>query len=65
VSIDIKPENKGKLHEELGVKQGEKISTAKLNAAEKTAGPAERKRINFAKVARTWNHKGRSSGRGR
>ena len=52
--IKIKPQNKGKLHKELGVPQGKKISTKKLESAKKGASPAEKKRIIFAENARKW-----------
>jgi len=52
----IKPANVGKLHEDLGVPKGEPIPAAKLAAAKKTAGPAEKKRIQFAQNARSWFH---------
>lgn len=54
--IHIKKENKGKLHRELGVKQGEKISVSKLKKAEHSANPAERKRAQFADNARKFHH---------
>lgn len=56
-SIHINPAHKGELHSDLGVPQGQKIPTSKLKAAEKTAGPAEKKRLVFAENARKWNHK--------
>lgn len=55
MAIKIKPENKGKLREELGVPKGKNIPSKTLNAAEKTASPAEKKRIVFAKNAKEWN----------
>jgi hypothetical protein len=54
--IHIKPQNKGKLHRELGVAQGKKIPLAKLAKAKKNATPAEKKRIVFAENARKWKH---------
>jgi hypothetical protein len=54
--IHIKPENKGKLHRDLGVKPGKKIPVAKMEAAKKGASPAERKRIQFAENARKFKH---------
>lgn len=56
MTIKIKPENKGKLHKELGVKKGEKIPEKKLESAKKNAGPAEKKRITFAENAKKWKH---------
>lgn len=54
--IHIKPENKGKLHKDLGVPAGKKIPASKMAAAKKSASPAEKKRIVFAENARKWNH---------
>lgn len=55
--IHIKPENKGKLHKELGVPEGEKIPAKKIAAAKNSSNPAERKRAVFAANAKKW-HKG-------
>ncbi len=55
--IMIKPENKGKLHKELGVPAGKKIPAKKLEAAKKNATPAEKKRIVFAENAKKWSKK--------
>lgn len=57
MAIKIKPENKGKLHAELGVKKGKKIPLAKLEKAEHSKSAAERKRAVFAENARHWRHK--------
>ena len=54
--IKIKPSHKGLLHEELGVKKGNKIPLKKLAAAKRSSDPAERKRATFAENARKWNH---------
>ena len=54
--IHIKPENKGKLHKELGVPAGEKIPAKKLAAAKNSSDPAERKRATFAANAKKWHH---------
>jgi hypothetical protein len=54
--IHIKASHKGLLHKNLGVKAGQPISAGKLEAAKKTAGPAEKKRIVFAENARKWKH---------
>ena len=56
--IEIKPENKGKLHEDLGVPKGEKIPEEKLEEAEHSDDPKERQRAQFAENAKHWNHKG-------
>lgn len=61
--IRIKPENRGKLREQLGTKPGKKISNRALNKAKKNASPAEQKRITFAQNAKKWNHKGASRGK--
>lgn len=52
--IAIKPGNKGKLHKELGVKKGEKLTDAELEKAKNSKDPAERKRANFALNAKGW-----------
>jgi len=52
--IHIKPQNKGKLHRDLGVPQGQPIPAGKLNAALHSASAAIRKRANFAKNAKSW-----------
>jgi len=41
---------KGALHEELGVKKGEKIPEKKLEKATHSKNPTERKRANLAKT---------------
>ena len=54
--IHIKEKNKGKLHKELGVPEGEKIPEKKLEEAKKNASPAEMKQITFAQNSKKWNH---------
>jgi hypothetical protein len=54
--IHLNPAHRGMLHEDLGVPMGEKIPTAKLDAAMHSNDPAIRKRANFAKNARGFNH---------
>jgi hypothetical protein len=54
--IRIKPQNRGKLHKELGVPEGKKIPAGKLEKALHSKNTAERKRANFAKVVKTWSH---------
>lgn len=49
---------KGALHKELGVKSGAKIPAKKLKIKKGMSG-LEKKRINFAKVAKKWNHSGK------
>jgi hypothetical protein len=58
MAIHIKPSHKGLLHKELGVPEGKPISEKKLEKAEKSASPAEQKRITFAETAKKWNHTG-------
>ena len=55
--IHIEPSHKGMLHEDLGVPQGEPIPAAKLQSALHSDDPAVRKRANFARNAKRWNHK--------
>ena len=52
--IKIKKKNQGKLHDELGIPEGQKISDQQLELAKATADPAEKKRIQFAENARKW-----------
>ena len=53
LNIQIKPSNKGKLHSELGIPQGQKISAGKL-AIKKTDSPAVRKEKQFAINSKKW-----------
>lgn len=55
--IHIKPGNRGKLHEYLGVPKGTKIPVAKIEAAKHSKSPAVRKRATFALNARSWGGK--------
>ena len=52
--IEIKPQNRGKLHAETGTPKGQKIPVAKIKAAENSPDPAVRKRAQFADNARKW-----------
>jgi hypothetical protein len=54
--IHIKPSHKGLLHKDLGVPSGEKIPAAKLQAALHSDDPAVRKRANFARNAKKFEH---------
>ena len=54
--IHIKASHKGRLHENLGVPAGKPISTSKLEAAKKDAGPALKKQIVFAENAKKFKH---------
>ena len=56
MKIRIKPANKGKLHDKLGVPQGRKISLSALKRAKQSQSPAMRKEATFAMNARSWNH---------
>lgn len=55
--IHIKASHKGELHRDLGVPVGQKIPTAKIEAAKNSSDPAVRKRATFAKNAMSWHHK--------
>jgi len=53
--IHIKPSHKGRLHRALGIKEGEPISRARLEAAKaRTKDPALLREIQFALNARGW-----------
>ena len=54
--INIKKANRGKLHKDLGVAKGTKLTAAELAKAKNSSSPAERKRATFAQNARSWNH---------
>jgi len=51
--------HKGALHRELGVPEGEKIPAAKLEKAEHSSNPTERKRADLAKTLEGFHHKSR------
>ena len=53
-SIEIKPANRGKLHEETGTPAGQKIPLSKIKAKEHSPDPAVRKEAQFADNARKW-----------
>ena len=53
--IKIKPKNKGKLHSDLGVKQGEKIPASKLKI-KPTDSETVKKRKQFAINAKKFHH---------
>lgn len=55
MSIEIKPENKGKLHKNLGVPEGKKLTEGELDRAKHSKSAAVRKRATFAENARKWN----------
>lgn len=48
----------GKLHKELGVKEGEKIPAKKLIKAEHSKNPTIRKEANLAKTLKSFHRKG-------
>lgn len=53
----IKPSHRGLLHEQLGIPEGEKIPTEKLEHILATSDdPKLRKRVQFALNARKWKH---------
>lgn len=54
MNVNVK---KGALHSQLGVPQGHKMTTAQLQKAKHSKSALERKRANFALVARKWSHK--------
>ena len=56
IKIKIKPENEGKLHEDLNVPEGKEMPAKRLATAKKSADPAEKKRIVFAQNAKKWKH---------
>jgi len=53
--IHIKPENKGKLHKNLGVPAGKKLTEGELERGKHSSSAAVRKRATFAENARKWN----------
>jgi len=54
--IAIKPSHKGLLHRALGLKQGEKIPTSRLQSAAHSSDPTLRKRAQFALNAKKFHH---------
>ena len=50
----IKTANKGKLHEKLGIKEGQKIPAAVLQKAANSKSPALAKEAQFAINASKW-----------
>lgn len=61
MAIDIKPSHKGRFHQDVGKKPGEKITSSDIEKGLHSKNPAERKRANFARNARKWNHSGKKS----
>ena len=56
MSIKIKPENKGKLHEKLGVPKDKKIPAKALAKAANSKSPALRREAQFAINAKKFKH---------
>ena len=56
MSIKIKPENKGKLHEKLGVPKDKKIPAKALAKATNSKSPALRREAQFAINAKKFKH---------
>ena len=63
--IHIKKSHEGRFHKDVGKKAGEKITSSDIEKGLHSKNPAERKRANFARNARKWNHKGKSEGKSR
>ena len=63
MAIDIKPSHKGLFHKDVGKKPGEKITGGDIRKGLNSSNPAERKRANFARNARKWNHGGKKAAR--
>lgn len=59
--IHIKKSHEGRFHKDVGKKPGEKITSADIEKGLRSKNPAERKRANFARNARKWNHSGKKS----
>lgn len=51
--------HKGKLHRELGVPEGKKISSKKLSKAAHSKNPTIRKEANLAKTLKGFHKKGK------
>ena len=56
MAIHIKPSHEGRLHKDLGVKQGKKLSLKDEEEEKADGTPAEKKRATFAINARSWHH---------
>lgn len=50
-------QNKGALHRNLGVPQGEKIPAKKLQAAAKSSNPTIAKEASLAKTLKSFHHR--------
>jgi hypothetical protein len=56
MAIHINPAHRGRFARDVGKKPGEPITGADIKKGLNSSSAAERKRANFAKVARTWKH---------
>lgn len=52
--IHINPSHAGRLHKDLGVAPGKKLTQAQIDKAKHSSDPAVRKRATFADNARKW-----------
>lgn len=52
MAIHIKPSHKGLLHKDLGIPEGQPIPASALMQAMHSKNPGERKRANFARMAK-------------
>jgi hypothetical protein len=59
----LPPSSKGKLHEALGVPQGQKIPLKKLKRAEHSSNPKIARQAHLAATLKSFHHRG--SGRSR
>lgn len=50
---------KGKLHRELGISEGEKIPAARLAAAARSSNPEIKRDAIRAKTMKSWSHGGK------
>jgi hypothetical protein len=55
MAIYIKPANRGKLHRELGIPQGERIPAVKLKKKATDSSALEKEKT-FARNAKSWKH---------
>jgi len=62
MAINIKPQNRGKLHKALDVPQGSAIPAGKLEKATKSTNPALKREAVFAENAKSFSHPGKAGG---
>lgn len=55
ISKALPKTSRGKLHRELGVKEGEKIPEKKIEKAEKSGSPKIKKQVKLAKTLESFN----------